>query len=72
MARTFKHNRQITNAMDIRGRWNEVKSRLKQQYQMLSDDDLMLRFGQEGILMGRLQKKLGKSKADILKIIGEA
>jgi uncharacterized protein YjbJ (UPF0337 family) len=58
--------------LDIRSRWNEVKGRLKQQYEMLTDEDLTLRFGHEGDLMGKLQKKLGKSKADILKIIGEA
>lgn len=57
---------------DIRSRWNEVKGRLKEQYQVLSDDDLALRFGQEGNLLGRLQKKLGKTKADILRIIAEA
>jgi uncharacterized protein YjbJ (UPF0337 family) len=58
--------------LDIKSRWNEVKGRLKQQYKMLSDDDLALRFGHEGALIGRLQKKLGKTKADILRIIGEA
>jgi uncharacterized protein YjbJ (UPF0337 family) len=65
-------NRDVMMILDIRSRWNEVKGRLKQQYDMLTDDDLTLRFGQEGDLMGRLQKKLGKTKADILKIIGEA
>ena len=58
--------------IDIRSRWNEVRSRLKQQYQMLTDDDLTLKLGHEGDLMGRLQKKLGKTKSDVLKIIGEA
>jgi uncharacterized protein YjbJ (UPF0337 family) len=58
--------------LDVKSRWNEVKCRLKQQYGILTDDDLTLRFGHEGHLMGRLQQKLGKTKADILKIIGEA
>jgi|GEM_PF-1843370 len=56
----------------IKSRWNEVKERLKQQYNMLSDDDLALTFGHEGDLIGRLQRKLGKTKADILRIIAEA
>jgi uncharacterized protein YjbJ (UPF0337 family) len=68
----FMRNRDVMMILDIRSRWNEVKGRLKQQYDMLTDDDLTLRFGQEGDLMGRLQKKLGKTKADILKLIGEA
>jgi uncharacterized protein YjbJ (UPF0337 family) len=58
--------------MDIRYRWNEVKLRLKQTYGMLTDDDLVLYLGKEGDLIGRLQRKLGKTKADIIKIIGEA
>ena len=39
---------------------------------MLSDDDLVLSPGKESDLMMRLQNKLGKTKADILKILGEA
>jgi hypothetical protein len=57
--------------LDIKSRWNVVKRHLKQRYSMLSDEDLNLRFGREGDLIGRLQKKLGKTKADILKMIEE-
>ena len=60
------------NILDIKSRWNIVKGRLKQKYAMLSDEDLSLRFGREGDLITRLQKKLGKSKADILRMIGDA
>ena len=65
-------NKGCRMVLDIRSRWNEVKGRLRQQYEMLSEADLALRVGHEGDLMGRLQKKLGKSRADILKMIGEA
>ena len=58
--------------MDVKSRWNDVKVRLKQKYEMLTDEDLILSIGKEGDLIGRLQRKLGKTKADILKIIGEA
>jgi len=58
--------------MDIRSRWNEVKAYLKQKYGMLTEEDLALSPGREGDLMIRLQNKLGKTKADILKILGEA
>lgn len=60
------------NILDIKRRWSEVRGRLKQKYGVLSDDDLTLYIGKEGDLMNRLQEKLGKSKADILKLIGEA
>lgn len=58
--------------LDVKNRWNEVKGRLKQQYDILTDDDLVFRFGQEGCMIERIQKKLGKTKADVLRIIGEA
>jgi uncharacterized protein YjbJ (UPF0337 family) len=58
--------------LDIKNRWNEVRGRLKQKYGILSDEDLTLYLGYEGDLMGRLQKKLGMTKADVLRIIGEA
>jgi hypothetical protein len=58
--------------MDIRTRWQEVKSKLKQRYAMLNDEDLKLNLGREGDTLGRLQQKLGMTRADILKIIGEA
>jgi hypothetical protein len=60
------------NVKDIKSRWNEVRSHLKQKYRMLTDEDLILYLGHEGDLIGRLQRKLGKTKADIIKIIGEA
>jgi hypothetical protein len=60
------------NVMDIKNRWSEVRTLLKRRYHMLTDEDLTLYLGKEGDLIGRLQHKLGKTKADILKIIGEA
>lgn len=60
------------NVQEIKCRWNEVRAKLKQKYDMLTDDDLTFSFGKEGELIFRLQQKLGKSKADIMKIIGEA
>jgi hypothetical protein len=58
--------------MDIRTRWNEVKSRLKNRYEILTDEDLNLNLGKENDLIQRLQRKLGKSRAEIFRMIGEA
>lgn len=58
--------------MEVRNRWNEVKSRLKSRYEVLTDEDLNLSLGRENDLIQRLQRKLGKSKADIFRMIGEA
>jgi len=57
--------------MDIRIRWNEVRLHLKKKYSALTDEDLTLYLGRESDLIQRLQNKLGKSKADVLRIIGE-
>lgn len=45
----------------IKGSWNEVKGKLKQKYADLTDDDLLYEEGKDDELLGRLQRKLGKS-----------
>lgn len=55
--------------LDLKGRWNEVKGKLKQKYGELTDDDLAFAEGKEDELLGRLQQKLGKKKEEIRKII---
>ena len=53
----------------IEGHWHKVKGRLKQTYGKLTDDDLLYREGREEELVGRLQKKLHKSRAEVEKIL---
>jgi uncharacterized protein YjbJ (UPF0337 family) len=60
-----------TNRTEIRGNWNELKGKLKQKYASLTDNDLLYEEGQEDELYGRLQKKLGKSKAEIEELFDE-
>ena len=59
----------MTNLTELKGNWNETKGKLKQQYAMLTDDDLMLAEGKQDELLGRLQAKLGKTKAEIHALI---
>ena len=49
----------------IKGTWNEAKGKLKQKYADLTDDDLLYEEGKEDELLGRLQRKLGKSIDDV-------
>lgn len=49
----------------IKGNWNEVKGKFKQQYADLTDDDLLYEEGKEDELLGRLQKALGKTRAEV-------
>lgn len=49
----------------VKGSWNELKGKLKQAYGELTDNDLKYEEGKEDELLGRLQKKTGKSKDDL-------
>jgi uncharacterized protein YjbJ (UPF0337 family) len=51
--------------LTFKGNWNVIKGKLKQQYSNLTDDDLKYVEGKEDELLGRLQKKIGKSKSEI-------
>ncbi len=55
--------------LQLKGSWNELKGKLKQQYANLTDDDLALAEGKEDELLGRLQKKLGKTKDEVRQMI---
>jgi uncharacterized protein YjbJ (UPF0337 family) len=57
------------NKLQVKGSWNELKGKLKQQYGNLTDDDLVFSEGKEDELLGRLQKKLGKSKDEVQQMI---
>ena len=51
--------------MNLKGHWNEIKGKLKQKYAQLTDDDLTFAEGKEDELLGRLQKRLGRTKEDV-------
>jgi uncharacterized protein YjbJ (UPF0337 family) len=53
----------------IKGNWNELKGKLKQQFAELTDNDLLYVEGKEDELHGRLQQKLGKSKDEVSGIL---
>ena len=48
--------------LQFKGGWNEAKGKLKQKYGQLTDDDLTFAEGKDDELLGRLEKKLGKTK----------
>jgi len=51
--------------LQLKGSWNEVKGKLKQKYGQLTDDDLVFAEGKEDELLGRLQKRLGRTKDEL-------
>jgi len=57
------------NKTEVKGNWNEQKGKLKQQFAILTDNDLMFSEGKKDEMFGRLQVKLGKTKEELRKLI---
>ena len=55
--------------LEIKGTWNETKGKMKKAYADLTDDDLLREEGKDDIMLGRLQKKTGKSRDELVKWI---
>jgi uncharacterized protein YjbJ (UPF0337 family) len=62
---------EMKNLTELKGSWNETKGKLKQKFAMLTDSDLLLVEGKQDEMIGRLQIKLGKTKAEIQKVISD-
>ncbi|HTE10718.1 MAG TPA: CsbD family protein [Chitinophagaceae bacterium] len=55
--------------LKMNGAWNDVKGKAKKQYANLTDDDLLYEEGKDDELVGRIQKKIGKTKDEVVKWI---
>lgn len=53
------------NKTEVKGNWNEMKGKLKQNFAELTDNDLMFEEGQKDEMLGKLQIKLGKTKEEL-------
>ena len=49
----------------LKGNWNELKGRAKQEWADLTDDDLLYVEGKEDELLGRIQQKTGRTKDEV-------
>jgi uncharacterized protein YjbJ (UPF0337 family) len=49
--------------------WNEQKGKLKQQYAVLTDNDLLYEAGKKDEMLGKLQVRLGKTKEQLRLLI---
>lgn len=59
------------NTLTIKGSWNEIAGKLKQQFANLTDDDLLFEEGKEEELMEKLQQKLGTTKEGLRDLISK-
>ena len=57
------------NKSEVVGSWNEQKGRLKQKFALLTDNDLLFAEGKKDEMLGKIQIKLGKTKAELAAII---
>jgi len=55
--------------LNLKGNWNVVKGKMKQAYGDLTDDDLTYVDGKEDELVGRIQKRIGTTAADVRKLL---
>ena len=53
--------------LEFKGTWNEVKGKIKQAHANLTDDDLKYEEGKDDEFWGRVQKKTGKAKDELVK-----
>ncbi|MCX2743068.1 CsbD family protein [Mangrovivirga sp. M17] len=53
----------------IKGNWNQVKGKLKEEYGELTDNELVYEEGKEDELLGRIQEKTGKTKQEVKEFI---
>jgi uncharacterized protein YjbJ (UPF0337 family) len=65
----FMETNTSSSSLKLKGNWNELKGKIKQQYADLTDDDLKYEEGKEDELYGRLQKKTGQTKEEVKKWI---
>ena len=52
--------------LEFKGTWNEVKGKIKQSYADLTDDDLKYEEGKDDEFLGKLQKKVGKGRDELV------
>ena len=57
--------------LKLKGNWNVVKGKLKKAYGELTDDDLTYVDGQEDELVGRIQKRIGKTSSDVRELLNK-
>lgn len=52
--------------LEIKGKLNEWKGKLKQAYADLNDDDLKYEEGKDDEWLGKMQQKTGKTREDLI------
>ncbi len=59
------------NTLEVKGRWNVVKGRLKQKFAHLTGDELQFMEGKQNELVGRIQQRSAQADKDLKRVIAE-
>jgi uncharacterized protein YjbJ (UPF0337 family) len=59
----------MLNDTELTGEWNEQKGKLKQQFAVLTDNDLLFESGKKDEMLENLQIRLGKTKEQLRLLI---
>ncbi len=57
--------------LQLKGNWNDLKGKLKQQYGNLTDEDLIYAEGAGDELVGNIQRRLGKTKREVVMMLND-
>lgn len=68
----MKNKSEKMSETEINTNWNERKGRLKIKFEFLTDNDLMFEEGNNDEMLEKLYVRLGKSKAELQKIISDS
>ena len=59
----------MNSLTELKGNWEETKDRLKQDFSLINDNDLLFTDGRQDELIDRLQVKLGKTREEVLTLL---
>lgn len=59
----------MINETEMIGNWDDQKGKLKQQFAVLTDNDLLFESGKKDEMLGKLQVRLGKTKEQLRLLI---
>ncbi len=55
--------------LQIKGDWNEIKGKVKERWQNLTEDDLQYTEGKEEELLWKIQKRTGSARREVIDFI---
>jgi len=55
------------DSLELKGKWNEWKGKVKQAYADLTEDDLTYEEGKDDEFLGKLQQKTGRTREGLIK-----